>query len=227
MMRKITKTNPPKDLCDWVIKNKGLSTFNYQGLSKQAKDALKQKLLIEQYYLCAYTGRQISDEVSHIEHLKPQEKCAYGSGEDIDYRNVVACFPAGGGDTSHGYGAPIKGSWWNEALFVSPLSEDCERRFSFAWSGRIRPEPEDHLAAKETIAHLGLDHSALDALRKAAINGFFGFGRRGGPISKKEAEILLRYIDKPDQSGKLRPFCFLLKQLLPKYLRANSGANKV
>ncbi len=74
---------------------------------------------------------------------------------------MVACFSSDGGDISHGYGAPVKGSWWDRELFVSPLSEDCERRFTFSWSGRINPNPKDHAASKKTIEILGLDHDNL------------------------------------------------------------------
>jgi len=136
--------------------------------------------------------------------------------EDVDYRNMVACFPANGGDTSHGYGAPVKGDWWEETLFVSPLSADCERRFVFSWSGNIAPYPTEHQGAQETIRVLRLDHENLVHLRRKAIHGFFGFGSIK-PLSKQEARRLLRTIDRPNAAGKLTPFCFVLKPLLEKH----------
>ena len=55
-------------------------------------------------------------------------------------------------------------------------------------------------------------------LRKKAVVGFFGFGARTRPLSKQEAIRLLRGIDKFDASGKLIPYCFMLKYLLEKYV---------
>lgn len=216
-MRLIRKTFPPPSLRAWTKVNQTLASFNYSGLTAEVMVDLKEALLKEQGFLCAYTGQQISFESSHIEHLKPQNKCEVG--EDVAYRNMVACFPTSGGDVSHGYGAPVKAGWWDPALFVSPLTDECERRFQYVWSGNIHPSPEDDLAAKETISQLGLAADKLVGLRLAAIRGFFGYAPKRKPISQDEAGQLLRRIDDLDHSGKLRPFCFVIKQLLLRYVK--------
>jgi hypothetical protein len=108
-MRRIRKTNPPASLRNWIDANRQLPNFNYDALPTGVKADLKEQLLAEQGFLCAYTGRGVADDDSHIEHLKPQNKCE--SGEDVNYRNLVACFPVDGGDVSYGYGAPVKGGW--------------------------------------------------------------------------------------------------------------------
>lgn len=215
-MKKISKTHPPVSFRKWLDENRLLDCSYETLVGKPAHIALKKQLLKEQGFLCAYTGLEISESTSHVEHLKPQNKCV--DHEDVEYRNMVACFPYDGGNKSFGFGAPVKGGWWKPEDFISPLTEECERRFSFAWSGKIRPEPADHKGAKETIKNIGLGHENLKKLRLAAIKGFFGFGGRLAPISKREAEILLRSIDKTDNNGKFRPFCFVLKQLLPLYI---------
>ncbi|MBE3868087.1 TIGR02646 family protein [Vibrio parahaemolyticus] len=146
-MKKITKTHQPARLRDWREANKNID-HSYDALKgKPAHKALKTQLIIEQGYLCAYTGRRIDNTSCHVEHLKPQTSCE--GWEDVEYRNMVACFPENGGDTSHGYGAPIKAGWWNEREFVSPLTEECERRFAFVWSGKIKANPADNEAAKK------------------------------------------------------------------------------
>ena len=168
--------------------------------------------------ICAYTGRTIESSSSHIEHLKPRTQCE--EWEDVEYKNVVACFPADGGCISFGYGAPIKGGWWDEELFISPLSEDCERRFKFTWSGYMCPNPHDHQGASKTIKVLGLNNKKLQDLRKSRIYGFFGFGfrTRSKPLSISEAKKILANIDRFDRNHRLTEFCFVLKQLLPKYI---------
>ena len=217
-MRRIIKTNAPPELLKWMADN-GSFNHNYAALAGTDVHAvLKTKLLSEQGYLCAYTGRAIEKSSSHIEHVKPQSVCA--DWEDVEYRNVVACFPADGGGSDHGYGAPVKGGWWVESEFVSPLSNDCERRFVFSWTGQISPSPNDHVAARTTIERLGLDNDCLTQLRHARIRGFFGLGARtrGRPLSVADAETAFRNIDGVDGKGRLPEFCFMLKQLLPRYI---------
>ncbi|MBK4732795.1 TIGR02646 family protein [Oxynema sp. CENA135] len=224
-MRRIRKTHPPKEFLDWLQVNKGLDCSYGALQGKEAHSALKLHLLKEQGYLCAYTGISISVEESHIEHLKPQSLCRnvpnpgnFDYLEDVEYRNMVACFPKDGGDTSYGYGAPIKAGWWDEEEFISPCQEDCERKFSYQWSGKICPTDENDRAAMTTIENLGLDARRLRERRRKAIKGFFGFGSKK-PLTKKEAKNILGKLGQPDRStGQLKEFCFVFEQLLPKYI---------
>ena len=222
-MKRIVKTHAPHSLKAWRLSNRGLNHTYDDIVGTEAHQDVKVKLIEEQGKLCAYTGRCISLESSHVEHLKPQNLCA--EWEDVDYRNLVACFPGDGGDTSHGYGAPVKAGWWDDALFVSPLSEDCERRFRFTWSGHVYPNPDDHEGARKTIEVLGLEKGGLRQLRKSRIDGFFGFGRRTRmrPLSLSDAQMVVANIEEYDSDGGLREFCFVLKQLLPKYIQKGAG----
>ena len=217
-MKRVTKSHPPSEFQDWLRDNANLDCSYAALQGKEAHRALKRHLLKEQGYLCPYTGRAISNQTSHVEHIKPQSRCT--NGEDVEYRNMLACFPADGGDTSYGYGAPVKGSRWNQGKFINPCQQDCERRFVFTWNGKIKPTAEGDSSAHYTISTIRLDHSALQSMRHSAIKGFFGFGRRVKPLSIEKAKLLLPKIDKlAASSGELRPFCFVLKQLLPKYIR--------
>jgi uncharacterized protein (TIGR02646 family) len=203
-------------LKQWTNANKASPNFNYDALPGAVKAQLKRKLLLEQGGLCAYTGREISGLDSHVEHLKPQSEGTLG--DDVDYWNVVACFPFDGGDTSHGYGAPLKADWWDELLFVSPLTSACEKRFSFSWSGKVTARPKGNAAALETIARLGLDSRQLRLLRHSAIKGFFGFGAKMRPITKHKARALLAELRRSKPPSSLLGFCFVFLQLLPKYV---------
>lgn len=220
-MRKIVKTHPPQELMAWQDANQEGNHTYRDLLGTAAHGALKSKLLEEQGWLCAYTGRSIDNNSSHVEHVKPQCECA--DWEDVEYRNLVACFPADGGDVSHGYGAPVKASWWDERQFISPLVDDCERRFRFVWSGHVHPNPESHERATKTIEALRLDADSLRQLRKARIDGFFGFGprSRARPLSIADARTALANLERRDNNGRLREFCFVLRQLLPKYIEQN------
>ena len=218
-MRKITKTHPPpEDLNKWCEDNQD-ANHSYGDLRGTcAHKSLKVNLLKEQGYLCAYTGQKINGDLSHIEHLKPQSQC--GEWEDVDYRNLVACFPKNGGDISHGYGAPVKADWWDEQLFVSPLSDDCECRFRFTFHGKICPTTEGDEGAKTTIEELRLDNEKLRGLRESRIGAFFGWSHRTStkPLSVEDANTMLKNIEQADANGQLTEFCFVLKQLLPRYI---------
>lgn len=219
-MRHIRKTHPPAKLTAWLRANKAknLDVSYENGLSgRPAHRALKTQLLKEQGYLCAYTGREISADSSHMEHLKPQDCCE--GHEDVDYFNLVACFPANGGDERYGYGAPMKKSWWEPELFLSPCTAEAERHIKFTWRGKVRVTPPNHEAAKKTVEVLKLDHPSLDSMRRKAIVGFFGYGRNALPLKLGDAQRLLTRIDKLEGAApKLTAFVFVLKQLLPRYI---------
>lgn len=223
-MRRIAKTHPPREVTTWRDANREANHTYRDLLGTAAHVALKSKLLEEQGWLCAYTGRSIDDNSAHVEHIKPQCECA--EWEDVEYRNVVACFPADGGDVSHGYGAPVKASWWEERQFVSPLSDECERRFRFVWSGHVYPNPDDHEGATATIVALQLDAESLRQLRKARVDGFFGFGprSRAKPLTIADARTALVNLERRDSNGHFQEFCFVLKQLLPKYINQARAA---
>lgn len=215
-MKRVVKTHPPFEFRTWLARNAQFDHSYRTLVGTDAHAALKEKLLTEQGNICAYTGIKISDQTSHVEHLKPQNICT--EDESVNYRNMVACHPADGGDTSTGYGAPVKAGWWDEALFISPLCEECERRFTFTWNGKIKPNPENDSSAITTIEKLGLDSNELSDLRQARIKSFFGFTRRAPGLSLAQAETALRDIYQTNGDGQLQPFCFVLKQLLIKYV---------
>lgn len=217
-MRAISKSRNFKPLSDWLKLSATTPNKLYKHMPQDVKDKLLEKLVAEQYHLCAYSGVEIEDGTSHIEHVKPRNICEEESllnprlREDVSYFNMIACFPKNGGDKSHGFGAPVKGGNWEEANFVSPLSSGCERRFRYSWSGKMQGIEGD-TAADATIELLKLNCDSLIKRRRKAIMSFFGLGKGLTPISDLEKSKLLRIIDRPKQ-GKLTEFAFVLKHLL-------------
>jgi uncharacterized protein (TIGR02646 family) len=217
-MRRIVKTQIPPLLAGWVTQTQDGLNSRYEQLTAatDVKNQLRERLIKEQYFLCAYTGLDISGSNFHVEHLYPRHLSRQnGTREDVDYFNMLACYPSAEYKENCYFGANKKDKWWDASKFVSPLLSNCEVRFGFNWSGKISTNSSDAVA-KSTVEVLSLDHSQLTSLRKAAIDGFFGFSS-GTAISKPQARKLLTKIDQPE-GGKLRPFCFVLKQLLEKYV---------
>jgi len=186
---------------------------------------LKDALLAEQGFICAYTGIRIDNDSMHIEHLKPRHHRVYL--EDVRYTNLVACFPKEdeGGSSTVGFGARAKDRWWHATNFVSPLDQHCETRFRYTEGGAVRPNPVGHVPATTTIKKLNLNDKKLKQLRHAAILSFFGLnaskkrsGRKNRKMTRQEALVWQNDIDRMNTSGKLQPYCFVMKQLLPTYL---------
>jgi uncharacterized protein (TIGR02646 family) len=181
---------------------------------------IKTSLLREQGYLCAYTLRRLSGvEDCHIEHVLPQNTAPE---KDLDYGNMAGCFPKDGGNTSHGYGAPVKGGTEVELNmdFVTPHGSGCERRFRYDKKGGIQGADN---AASGTIRTLKLDHGALADLRCSAIEAH-GLALRQRPNrarqSLKSATAARRFaaeVLQPDNKGWLEPFCVALAQVALEY----------
>ncbi|HVA47864.1 MAG TPA: hypothetical protein VNH11_15960 [Pirellulales bacterium] len=215
-MREISGGDEPPVFTEWKLKTPGMG---YNNLSAEIRGVLKQALVDEQRGLCAYTGIRIHEQTSHVEHLIPQEHCA--AGQDITYRNMVACYPGPGAHAD--FGAVKKRNWPSLAeqhLFVSPRSRGCESRFAFRLTGRIFAAGDNDEAAELTIQKLGLGHRLLDQYRKEAIDATLEVRGRGpASLDLHSAKKRLRQLERAEQApGILEPFCFVLKQAIKRHI---------
>lgn len=242
-MRTIKKSSEPSPLRKWKrdTQQKCPENLSYDNLPGQIKDAVKTSLLKEQGFLCAYTMQRLAavDEC-HIEHVQPQNKAP---DLDLEYSNMAACFPRDGGNTAHGYGAPIKGGTEIKlnVNFVTPHSLGCERRFIYDAKGQIRPADGD-VAAEKTISTLKLDHGFLNDLRRRALETHGLIPRKGSMRSKQkvkspaQARQFANEVVKVAGDGVLEPFCVALAQVAIAFadreegraqrIRAQHGGNR-
>ena len=196
--------------------------MQYANLDAAIKQAIKESLLQEQGYLCAYTLVPVnSAKDCHIEHVQAQSNAPQLG---LDYNNMAACLPANGGDLSSGYGAPIKAGQQilHNDNFVSPHKLNVERRFTYTSNGGIAGIDTDE-AAKSTVQILNLNHSGLRDLRERVIVAN-GIGLRPkksrSPIKLLSAAGARNFAQKvlePDVDGKLVPFCTCLSQIALRY----------
>lgn len=225
-MRSISKKSEPAELQDWKrrVGRDAPQNLSYGNLPSDVRLSVKQALLAEQGFVCAYTMHRLRDaDACHIEHVQPQNSA---SDQDLAYQNMAACFPCNGGDVSHGYGAPVKGGQEVvlNANFVSPHSPNCEGRFLFDDKGLVSTHPDD-AAAQQTIETLRLDHRALVELRRSAMEAFgLTQGRRTTraahrPMSARQASDFARQVLQPDANGRLAPFCVALSQVAKAFAR--------
>ncbi|MCK7579533.1 MAG: hypothetical protein MZV65_30045 [Chromatiales bacterium] len=178
-MRSIVKGAEPRALIQWKAENAQTPENLVYGGGGFPADAVRAALLAEQFHLCAYTMKRLKTRAEcqaqdwdttascHIEHLLPQARKV--PGEDIDYRNMVACYPPSRSRIACEFGAQAKGDFDPTAgAFVSPLSPKAERHFEFDARGGITGRTPEGSA---TIQVLKLDHPALVNDRTAVIRG--------------------------------------------------------
>jgi uncharacterized protein (TIGR02646 family) len=219
-MKYIQKRGEPTRYSRWRLSVGGTAKEDYRELPRPEKQALLSTLVREQGFLCAYTMKGIDEASAHVEHIKPQSQCRQDDpGSDLNYRNMVACFPRDGMKAVYRYGAQQKGSWWDQggASFISPLHVACEVRFRFDREGRIRAAG-GNLAAVTTIGVLALDHGSLTEERKRVIVEFIFGSDRASPLSKKQTQRSITGICDRDGQGQFRVFCVALRHALEDHI---------
>ncbi len=217
-MKYIAKRRQPHELIAWTRARSADAedqpiNWNYDDMPSNVRQAVKANLIREQGGICCYTGRAITAETSHIEHLKPQALCV--EHEDTDYANLLAAYPSAGARKKCEYGAHAKENWYDQHLFVHPLRRDCETRLRYKANGKIAPASPADTGADETIRHLCLDHPELQRMRAQAIHAAV-FEER---LTKAQAQRLMAAMDSRDGNGRFRQFCFAIKQVCEKYLK--------
>ena len=113
------------------------------------------------------------------------------------------------------YGAHRKANWYDPILFIHPLRDDCETRFTYRDNGRITATRSSDQAALETIERLNLDDNELRGLRRTAIDAAL-FEEK---LSKGEVKRLCKAMDSLNSKGQLHEFCFAIKQACERHLR--------
>ncbi|MCB5359265.1 retron system putative HNH endonuclease [Vibrio lentus] len=159
------------------------------------KSVVRNRLLLQQFGLCAYIEFNIGSFRSktssnkhgcHIEHVKPKSEYPQRT---FDYDNLLICalddldlqkfgqnfFIDNRPEDDHShrrwFGAPAKGNRYDAALFISPFEVDCQRYFLyFEESGEINPAQTlsegDRLRVEYTINLLNLNHPYLKNQRR-------------------------------------------------------------
>lgn len=163
-MRNIIRDGEPEQ---WKNFRKKYPDIQYKDLGKTedgiaARQMLREHLVRSQFYLCAYCCRSIEEtgDKSLNEHIKPQGRAEF-SGYSMDYENIVASCNVKEKQLTC---SSRKGNNYEEKLFVSPLTENCECHFRFYPNGEIEGTTEE---GNYTCDLLGLNSYALQRARRA------------------------------------------------------------
>ena len=221
-MKYIEKTRCPHAYSQWCAAVEGTNKCDWREVPSAQKGRILAAMIAEQGGLCAYTMRRIDEVSSHVEHIKPQSRCREDlRGSDLDYTNLVACFPRDGMKAPYRYGAQRKDNWWDHdgAEFVSPLQPACEQVFRFRLDGEIEAI-DNRTEARITIGVLGLNHGSLTEDRRRVVEEFIYGPKRDDPMSSATAQRARDTICDRDGNGRFYEFCVVLRAALEEYLEA-------
>jgi uncharacterized protein (TIGR02646 family) len=169
-MKRVLKGTEPASFTDWINSANDEWIPTYPTLQNPQKRDLHNALLCEQGFLCCYCGKEIEAATSHIEHFRPQEDF---KNLALDYQNLHAsCLR----ETKPGnplHCGHRKGNWFEEAMHISPMDEQCELRFRYLQTGEIRPTTPEDLPAAKMIEVLALDIAYLTNRRQNTIRRLF------------------------------------------------------
>jgi uncharacterized protein (TIGR02646 family) len=215
-VRFIEKEAEPALLRRWKWDNSGLpQTLSYANIPAGALAELRDALLREQGYLCAYTMIRIpSSNKGHIEHVWPRSRAPE---KELEYTNMVYRVPGSDAARSE-FGAHCKDDFEvTRDNFVAPTHRACETRFAYDLSGGVKASSKTDSAAIQTVAILNLNHKELVAQREAAIRSQRVFRRAAMPLSATEARKLGARIMQRDGAGKIAPLCIAIRQVSERF----------
>jgi uncharacterized protein (TIGR02646 family) len=163
------------------IKNEPISLKNHrdtEGVTYESIKGLKDALLVEQGFLCAYCMRAISIALgmTGVEHILSREEFPE---KQLDYHNLVAVCNGTYGNMPHcdktkeyhfnakKFDGKVNGKVQLAKLF--PTNADCERLITYNSNGLIKSFNDD-LNVEEDLLKLNLNDEKYKAFRKNKID---------------------------------------------------------
>lgn len=138
---------------------------SFDGMDTEVKRALRQSLLKEQGYLCAYCMSRIKEDRDvKIEHFS-----ARTPENELDYRNLLAVCKGNEGSPRREQTCDTRKG--NLVLHVNPLSRyDMDQIYYFPHSGEVHSKDPEADKDIEAVLNLNCPNGYLIENRKAAIN---------------------------------------------------------
>ncbi|MDY5738287.1 MAG: retron system putative HNH endonuclease [Candidatus Onthomorpha sp.] len=191
-MRKIDKGREPKE---WIEKK------CTPGVDYNAIPELKNALLDEQGYLCAYCMQRISEDTMKVEHIKPRSK---NKELNFEYKNLVACCKGGEGYSEDRQHCDTKKG--NTEISIDVFNDDDIKTISYSSrTGEIKSSSTEY--NKDINDILNLNCSYLKRQRISVLNA--AIEALGKNLDWKNSRIKKeydKYLNK-DKEGKYKPYC--------------------
>lgn len=212
----IKKSPPPKKFQEFKQKNPQ-AHFDY--MPADVKNTLRQSLLEEQGYLCAYCMGKIHGELNQmkIEHYEPRN-----AQNELDYSNLLAVCTGNMSGNSHSrqHCDTKKG---NQHLHINPQNPDHISCISYKSDGTIYAKNNEDfnndlnltLNLNDEYGYLKSNRKrVLDELKKKILNSY-GDKSAGRAFIEK----LLRFYGNVDQHGERQQYCGIIIDYLVKRLK--------
>ena len=206
-MRKIIKNKEPKKWTEYRL----TPDVDYESIPE-----LRESLLQEQGYICAYCMRRIphkdknSNENSRIDHILSRDK---HPDMKLDYGNMVICCPGAISGNFHcdkfKVEEDITFSLFNDS-FIPTLKYSTK-------TGKIKSSNPDWDAEMNNI--LNLNHEILKANRLEALNGVIT-SLVGKQWTTGEVRRKLEEWNNKDKQGRFKPYCGIVIWYLNKKLKS-------
>ena len=191
-MRGSAKGEEPEVLRAWKAGQRSACIEpRYGDLSRDAREATRIALFVEQTGQCVYCGRGIDLEQrnrQHVEHFRPRGRYPHC---ELTYGNLfLSCGP----QQAHGGDQPTCGNekddWFDENCYIDPAPEEaCQRHFAFASGGSIQGDGSPE--AEKMVDVLNLNHRELVAERSDLIEHLDGELNEG----VAHRELITAYLD--------------------------------
>lgn len=215
MLYIIKNPNEPRLL---VNEKTQVGITSYEELSTDTKNAVRQSLLEEQGYLCAYCMKRISIENTNIEHYDPQS--CY-NGTDMLYSNMLGV--CDGGQNNFGKGQSrltCDKQRGNKPLTVDPLDINTINQIKYRKNGIIYSDNSDINTDLNSTLNLNGSETYLIANRKAVYDILVLEIEKNGGKSEAFLLKLKKKYESKDSKGKRIPFSGIALYYINKWLRS-------
>lgn len=207
----IQKQSPPKKFVKFLQQNKNA---HFDDMPYDVKQILRDSLLKEQGYLCAYCMSRIDDEKNiKIEHYVPRN-----NENELDYENLLAVCKGNlaGNDEKHQHCDTKKG---NKTLEIDPKNKNHISQISYETNGTIYSKNKKINDDLNITLNLNDDEGYLKNNRKTALNAL----KKAIKLKYTDKTATLDFLRKVlnlytnlDENGQLKPYCGILIEYLEK-----------
>ena len=186
------------------------------------KDDIREKLLEEQGYLCAYCMRRIDKGTMKIEHWYPEERLSIT--ERLDYDNMLGCC-MGHIDGSSGKNDTCDSKKGNKLITVDPRKlEHIDQIKYSSKDGRIFSDNSEFEKDIDSTLNLNESSHYLTQGRKAALDevkNFLSQKEKKGNWTESSMRRLLQRYENANAEGKKKEYAGIVIWYLRK--RLNGG----
>ncbi len=173
-----------------------------KGVEFRAIPELKDSLLKEQGYLCAYCMARIDKDHMKVEHFKPRSRYPRLK---FSYKNLLACCLGKTQEESH-----CDTSKGNAEISLSPLSPSCVDTLSYeSGTGKIKSSNPYYDRELDRILHLNTPIIKQNRLK--VLQGAIQALRIRKQLEKEWNPV--------DKEGKRKPYCGIVIYFLEKKLK--------